>query len=377
MVFNAGNYYEIGSLVANATNALMREGTTTKSAGAIAEHLDYYGAFLETSVYKDKASVILYSLNKHLSKTLPVMMDIVQNAIFPDKELSLYKTNQKQKFLVNQQKVDFVARNHFNDMLFKNTPYNQFVEAENYDQLSKEQLQQFYKERYAGNEFYMVIAGKIDEEVLKLVKDALSELPLQNTKNAETYINNNTGRQEILIEKHDAMQSAIRIGRRLFNKNHPDYFGMQILNTILGGYFGSRLMSNIREDKGYTYGIGSGVASLLHDGFFYISTEVGVDVTSATLTEIYKEIEILQNNLVSAEELDLVKNYLLGTFLRSVDGPFAISEKFTSIKDYGLTNDFYMAYVNYIKHAKAEDLMILAQKYLNKSELSQLVVGKI
>jgi zinc protease len=179
-----------------------------------------------------------------------------------------------------------------------------------------------------------------------------------------------------LIEKKDAMQSAIRIGCRLFNKTHPDYFNMQVLNTILGGYFGSRLMSNIREDKGYTYGIGSGVASLLNDGFFYISTEVGVDVTTATLTEIYKEIDALQQTLVPTEELELVKNYLLGTFLRSVDGPFAISEKFTSIKDYGLTNDFYKAYVNHIKQVKAQDLMLMAQKYLGKNNLSELVVGK-
>jgi len=377
MVFNAGNYYETNALVANATNALMREGTSNKTAGKIAELLDYYGAFLETAVYKDKASVILYSLNKHLHKTLPVMLDLIQHAIFPEKELTLYKTNQKQKFLVNQQKVDFVARNHFNAMLFKDTPYDQFIEADNYDNLSQAQLQAFFKDRYSGNGMYVVIAGNISSDVLNQVKEATLALNLKTELVAKPYQNNFVGRQELLIEKKDAMQSAIRIGRRLFNKNHPDYFGMQILNTILGGYFGSRLMSNIREDKGYTYGIGSGVASLLHDGFFYISTEVGVDVTAATLTEIYKEIEILQQNKVAEDELNLVKNYLLGTFLRSVDGPFAMSDKFTSIKDYGLTNEFYKAYVNYIKQAKAEDLTLLAQKYLNKKDLSELVVGKI
>lgn len=377
MVFNAGNFFESGALIANATNALMREGTSTKTAGEISELLDYYGAFLETSVYKDKASVILYSLNKHLHKTLPVMMDIIQHAIFPEKELSLYKTNQKQKFLVNQQKVDFVARNHFNAMLFKDTPYNQFIEARDYDELSQAQLQSFFNDRYVSNGLYIVIAGKINDEVLAQVKEAAGNIDLKPEPNKKLYVNNISGRQELLIEKKDAMQSAIRIGRRLFNKNHADYFGMQILNTVLGGYFGSRLMSNIREDKGYTYGIGSGIASLLHDGFFYISTEVGVDVTQATLNEIYKEIDLLQQNPIGADELDLVKNYLLGTFLRSVDGPFAMSEKFTAIKDYGLTNEFYKAYVIYIKHAKAADLMLLAQKYLNKNELSQLVVGKI
>ncbi len=376
MVFNAGNYFESNALVANATNSLMREGTSNKSAGEIAELLDYYGAFLETAVYKDKASVILYSLNKHLHKTLPVMMDLIQNAIFPEKELLLYKTNQKQKFMVNQQKVDHVARNHFNAMLFKDTPYDQFIEANNYDELSQIQLQNFFKDRYAGNDAYMVIAGKITDDVLNQVKQEAGIIALKPVNEKKNYINTQNGRTELLIEKKDAMQSAIRIGCRLFNKTHPDYFNMQVLNTILGGYFGSRLMSNIREDKGYTYGIGSGVASLLNDGFFYISTEVGVDVTTATLTEIYKEIDALQQTLVPTEELELVKNYLLGTFLRSVDGPFAISEKFTSIKDYGLTNDFYKAYVNHIKQVKAQDLMLMAQKYLGKNNLSELVVGK-
>ena len=376
MVFNAGNYFESNALVANATNSLMREGTSNKSAGEIAELLDYYGAFLETAVYKDKASVILYSLNKHLHKTLPVMMDLIQNAIFPEKELLLYKTNQKQKFMVNQQKVDHVARNHFNAMLFKDTPYDQFIEANNYDELSQIQLQNFFKDRYAGNDAYMVIAGKITDDVLNQVKQEAGNIALKPVNEKKNYINTQNGRTELLIEKKDAMQSAIRIGCRLFNKTHPDYFNMQVLNTILGGYFGSRLMSNIREDKGYTYGIGSGVASLLNDGFFYISTEVGVDVTTATLTEIYKEIDALQQTLVPTEELELVKNYLLGTFLRSVDGPFAISEKFTSIKDYGLSNDFYKAYVNHIKQVKAQDLMLMAQKYLGKNNLSELVVGK-
>lgn len=377
LVFSAGNYFEKAPLIANATNALLREGTTTKSAAEISEILDYYGAFLETSVYKDKASVILYSLNKHLHKTLPVMMDLIQHAIFPEKELSLYKINQKQKFLVNQQKVDFVARNHFNAMLFKDCAYDQFIEANDYDALNLQQLQQFFTERYSDKGMYAVVAGNISNDVLVQIKDAIGSMNLKPLSESQSYSNTFNGRTELLIEKKDAMQSAIRIGRRLFNKTHPDYFGMQVLNTVLGGYFGSRLMSNIREDKGYTYGIGSGVASLLHDGFFYISTEVGVEVTKATLLEIYKEIEQLQQHPIPAQELDLVKNYLLGTFLRSVDGPFAMSEKFTAIKDYGLTNDFYRAYVNYIKLAKADDLMLLAQQYLNKKDLSELVVGKI
>lgn len=377
LVFTAGNYYESNPLIAYATNALMREGTISKTASEIAEQLDFHGAFLELSIYTDKSSVVLYSLNKHLNKTLPVLIDIIQHANYPEKEVILFKTNQKQKFLVNQQKVDFVARNYFNKLLFNQSPYNQFIVESDYDKITPEQLQKFYYQQYQNNNWYIVMAGKIHQEQILELTQTLGQLHLHGEKTDVAYQNNIGAGQKQYIEKADALQSAIRIGRRLFNKKHEDYYGMLVLNTILGGYFGSRLMANIREDKGYTYGIGSGIVSLQHDGFFCISTEVGTEVTQDALNEIYKEIEQLQQEPVSNDELNLVKNYMQGTFLRSVDGPFALSDKFTAINDYGLTNNYYINYVEYIKQAKAEDIMRLAQKYLNKSDLSQLVVGKL
>ncbi len=377
LIFDAGNYFEQEPLIATAVNSLLREGTTTRSAQQIAEQLDFYGAFLETSIRKDKASVILYSLNKHLHQTIPVMMEVVQQAIFPEKEVTLYKTNQRQKFLINQQKVDFIARNQFNHLLFQGSRYGKLIEISDFDGLTREKLQAFFAERYAGHATYMVLSGKITPQVLNLLQECAAQMPQSPERVSHSYNCNMMGRQEQFYEKPDALQSAIRIGRRLFNKTHPDYFGMKVLNTVLGGYFGSRLMSNIREDKGYTYGIGSGVSSMLYDGAFYISTEVGVDVTQPTLIEIYKELELLQQELISQQELTLVKNYLLGAFLRSVDGPFAISEKFTAIYEYGLANKYYKDYVNYLKQVKSEELRQLAQKYWNKNDLSQLVVGKI
>ena len=151
---------------------------------------------------------------------------------------------------------------------------------------------------------------------------------------------------------------------------------MQVLNTVLGGYFGSRLMTNIREDKGYTYGIGSGLVSMYDEGYFVISTEVGVDVTNATLKEIYFEIEKLQNDLVPEEELELVRNYLIGVFLRSTDGPFAIGERLKGILGYGLGYEYYDRYVATIRNITAEELRNLAKKYWQKDELIELVVGE-
>ena len=176
----------------------------------------------------------------------------------------------------------------------------------------------------------------------------------------------------IYIEKENALQSAIRIGRIFPNKTHHDYFGLKILNTVLGGYFGSRLMKNIREDKGYTYGIGSGILSLKESGYFFISTEVGSDVTQLALNEIYKEIETIRTTPIPQEELDLVKNYLLGQLLSSCDGPFSMAAMFENANEYGLDYTHYNNYIACIKEISPTTLLELAVKYLNKSDLKEL-----
>jgi predicted Zn-dependent peptidase len=155
------------------------------------------------------------------------------------------------------------------------------------------------------------------------------------------------------------------MGKFLFPKNHPDYFEFQVLNTILGDYFGSRLMSNIREDKGYTYGIGTGMMELQLNGYFVIVTEVGKEVTDATLTEIKFEMERLQTELVGEDELTLVKNYMLGQLLKSADGPYAMLDMFNSVDMYGLNLSFYDQAIEKIKHIDAQRIQELAIKYLN------------
>lgn len=161
----------------------------------------------------------------------------------------------------------------------------------------------------------------------------------------------------------------------MFNKTHPDFQKLRILNTVLGGYFGSRLMTNIREDKGYTYGIGSAIVSLKHSGYFFIASEVGSSVTDEAIKEVYKEIEILQNDLVSTEELQLVKNYMAGSILRSLDGAFQLSENFKGLVEFGLDFNYINRYMETIKEVSAEELRDLAQQYFAKDSLFELAVG--
>jgi zinc protease len=378
-VFKAGMFYQNSPLLAIAANNLIENGTTKYSANDISDGIDFYGSFFETSCGQDFSSIALFSLNKHLENTLVFVEDAFKNANYPQEEVETYFTNKKQKFLVNSQKVDAVARRVFSELLFgKMHPYGLEVKTEDHDKVKREDIVNFYKKHYHYANCTIIAAGKLPENLEEILNKHLgSEKWGSGDVVAKDHVElSPTDQREHYIEKADAVQSAIRVGRRLFTKMHPDYFKFQVLNTILGGYFGSRLMANIREDKGYTYGIGSGLASLVNEGYFFISTEVGSDVTKNALTEIYKEIEKLQTDLVSEEELETVRNYMLGQFLRSVEGPLALADKFRGIWEFGLGYDYYQKYFEAVKAVNPREIMDLANKYLKKADLIELVVGR-
>jgi predicted Zn-dependent peptidase len=222
-----------------------------------------------------------------------------------------------------------------------------------------------------------MVSGKVTDNTLQLIEKHFGCIPPAAQIDAGSIHHKPlTQTGKFLIEKQDALQSAIRIGKMLFNKSHSDYIGMLVLNTVFGGYFGSRLMSNIREDKGYTYGIGSAVVSFLHAGYFTISSEVGTEVTQSAIKEIYYELERIQSELISNSELTRVRNYMLGAFLRSIDGPFALADRFKAIYFYGLDYEYYDRYIETIKTITPAELRNLANKYLRKDEMIELVVGK-
>jgi zinc protease len=373
---NAGSIFDSKPMMARAANSLLKEGTTRLTSGEIAEKFDFYGAFLETDCSKDSASVTLYSLNKHLSHVLPVFADIIHDAVFPQHEFEVFIQNAQQHYLVNNQKVDVLARNYFAEFLFGNNNYGYRIKEEDYALLKRDHVQKFYSSHYLENTPTLLLSGFVTDAALQQVETLFGNISYKECCVQPAIIPATIGQQKNHIEKADAVQTAIRIGRLLFNKTHPDYFGMIVLNSLLGGYFGSRLMSNIREDKGYTYGIGSGIVSMKQAGYFVISTEVGTDVAEKALHEIYYEIKRLRDEAVGTEELDLVKNYLLGTFIRSADGPFELENKFKGIYEYGLGYDYYDRYIHTIRSITPQRLQELANLYLREDDLIEVTVGK-
>lgn len=376
-LFFAGARYEQVPLTSFATNHLIKEGTTKLSSEEIATRLDYFGAFLENESNKDTASLTLYTLNKHLESALPVFLDLITDPIFPDKEVDLFLKNSQQKYLVNREKVDFLARIRFSGLLYgDNNAYGHVVKESDYDAIKKDQVVSFFKERYAFKNLVILVSGKITEREKALIEKAFSGGTADVTTNtdAQLILKPNSQKKHFHF-KEGAVQSAIRIGLPLFNRTHPDYLPLLVLNTILGGYFGSRLMANIREDKGYTYGIGSGITSFHQSGMFFIATEVGSDVTRPALNEIYSEITRLREQLVPSDELELVKNYMLGVFLRSMDGPFALSDKVKTLIEYGLDSSYYQRFIETVNSIGAADIQSLAVRYLDPESMYELVVG--
>lgn len=378
-LFKAGMFYQPKPLIASAANNLLETGTKSYDANQISDGIDFFGSFFECSVDQDFSSLALYSLNKYLDKSLHFVEEIIKYPTFPKEEFDIYISNKKQKHLVNSKKVNVLARRRFAELAWgEKHPYGVDVKTEDFEKTKLEDVIDFYKTHYHSGNCTIVASGKLPENLIEILNNhfGIEKWGGSNFVEEPKTVLDTTKENKHLVVREDAIQSAIRIGRIMFNKRHEDYFKFQVLNTILGGYFGSRLMANIREDKGYTYGIGSGLSSLVHGGYFFISTEVGVDVTNDALKEIYAELKLLREELVNEEELETVRNYVLGQFLRSVDGPYALADKFKAVWEFGLDYDYFDKYFAAVKSVTPEELKALANKYLQEKDLIELVVGK-
>lgn len=377
-IFNNLQFDPQKPLLNNAVNTMLTDGTESLTAAEIADKIDFYGAFLSVDYGFEQSQVTLYSLNKHLSKTLPVVKDVLTNSIFPQKELETYIRNQQQKLQVNLKKNDVVARRTFNKAIYGDTIYGLNTEVETYNSLKREDMLAHFKQMYQPSNCTLIIAGKANPSAVELLSDIFGsnwENPSTQANTTQPDLSHATERF-YFVERPEALQSAIRIGTPFINRQHPDFPAVQVLNTVLGGYFGSRLMNNIREDKGYTYGIGAGIVSYRQGGALFIATEVGADVCKAAITEIEKEIDLLKTELIPEDELNLVRNYMMGSLLGSLENVFSHADKFKNLYFAGMDYEYYDRYTEIVKNVTADELLKLANKYLDFDNFYKVIVGK-
>lgn len=374
-VFFAGNSQEEQNLVAASANFLLRNGTSSKNAFQINEHFEYYGSYLNRSCYNETAQITLHCLTKHVAELLPAVRELISDSVMPQDELVTYQQNMKQRLKVNLKKNDFVAGRMIDACLYGDQhPYGKYSTVEGFDNLHREQLLDFYKKYYQQGKLIMFVAGKLPVNLEELLNKNFGDLPNQEIEVRKAIIQPATEKKYRITNDPDGVQGSIRIARPFPNRHHPDFVQTQVLNALFGGFFGSRLMSNIREDKGYTYGIHSYLQNHLLESAWMISTEAGKEVSEATITEIYKEMAILREELVDDEELLLVRNYMMGGILGDLDGPFHIMARWKNIILHGLDEQYFYNSINTIKAITAEELQLLARKYLQPESFYELVV---
>lgn len=366
-------------IVSSAANRMLSEGSKKHTSQELAEMIDAYGAFYETEESYDYCSLILFTLNRYLDETLAVLSEIVTDAIFPQNDLSTFIQNNRQALIVESEKVNSVARKKFSEVIFGlDHSYGYNITPVDYERLNREILQTYHQKNYHSGNCTILVSGKVKPDTnISLNKYFGKEVWKRNAPALLTgSVVQPSSEKKHLVEKKDAVQSAIRIGKVLFNKTHPDYIGLTVLNTALGGYFGSRLMSNIREDKGYTYGIGSALMSMKESGCFFISTEVGANVAGKAIDEIYFEIERLRKEPVKGNELEMVKNFMTGSFLKGIDGAFQLADRWKGLWIHGLGYDYFERYLSKINEIQPDELVYLAGKYLDSGDFYEVVVGK-
>lgn len=374
LVFRAGTSVQLKPFVASSTLNMLGEGSSTMTAQQIADELDFYGSYFDVNIDRDYTYISFCSLSKFFAPTIKVAREIVLHPIFPERELKTYCEKRKQSLKIERRKIEVQSRELFAKALFgAEHPYGISASEECYDDVAREDVVAMYERCYTADNCFVVMSGRIDDEVMSAVEELVAGLSrgeichVKEVPTETTYC--------LHSEVNEALQSSIRIGRLLFPRTHPDFVGMQVVASILGGYFGSRLMSNLREEHGYTYGVSAAMINFDREGYFALATQVAREHRDDALKEIYSEIERLRVELVSEEELEMVKNVMIGEILRILDGPFGIADVTIENIMCGMDNEATERSVEAIAAITAEEIRDLAYRYLERDKLVEVVVG--
>lgn len=381
IVFKGGRWQQDYMLQALFTNRLLKEGTRDMSAEEIAETLDYYGAWLDLGVSHTRSYVTMYTLGKYFPQTIELLEKIVKEPSFEEDKLRTIAQINKQNYMVSRTKVDFIAQKSILKQMYgEDNPAAYYATDADFDNISTGMLADFHRKYYQSANCDILLSGNVTDKVIALAEKHFGNTPFgENRHEFVTTLYPVRSADEskyVFTEVKHATQSSLRMACFIPERNHEDYNKVQILITLFGGYFGSRLMSNIREQKGYTYGISANMVFSPGTGAMLISTEADAEYCSSIIEETKLEMERLRNETVPAEELDNVKNYMSGELARSFEGAFSIADSQVFLHSSDLTMDFYHKTVEALHTITPADITDTAQKYFDSNSLKISLAGK-
>jgi len=375
LIFPSGAIHTNKAGLSGLTAQMLKRGTKKYNSLALNEAFDYYGAYWDVQNHLDSASITVYSLCKHLPNLLPLLIEILQNSAIEEKEFKQELSIEIQKNKHNWEKTSFAANQYFRQQLFANDPYGRISNEKSLNEITHDDVLSFYESNWKGAKPILIISGKISEKEITLLDQSIGQIGLKSAKYHSSKELSVGKPSPFYAEKTNALQTSIRFGKIGVTRKNPDYFKFTVLNTLLGGFFGSRLQKNIREEKGFTYGVSSSNVALQRAAYWVVGTDVNKENANQTVDEILKEINILQTQLVKPDELALVKNYLLGNFIGELTQAFEISEKVKIICLENLDQNFYNDFQQQIMDCTSEDVIKLANTYLTTNDMFDIRVG--
>jgi len=377
VVVRSGNLNESENTVwlADLTVDLMKEGAGDMDAGEIARKAAGMGGSITTSVGLDQSTFGGEVLSEFTPDLVALLSDIVQRPSFPEKEFERLKKDFLRNLNIRQTQPQSLAQEKFAEVLYGNHPYGRVFPTEAMLKgYTLDQVKEFYDSNFGALRAQIYVVGKFDA---KKVENAI-QLSFSNWKKGEELLVNipksQSKRMIYLVERPDAPQSTIYMGLPVIDPTHADYFPLLVTNTLLGGYFSSRITSNIREDKGYTYSPRSRITNHYRDAFWVQTADVSTDVTGAAIKEIFYEIDRLQNEAPTTEELSAVQNYMGGIFVLRNSSRGGIIGQLSFMILHGL-DDYLDSYVKNVFAVSPEKVQEMAQKYLKDEEMTLVIVG--
>lgn len=376
LVFNAGRWTEKQPLASSFLSKTFKAGTTNKNAEQIAESIDFLGGTIRINQGYNSFTISLYCITKNLEDMLKILQELIVEANFPEHKVSFNKEKTITGLKINRQKAEFQADEAFKKMIYGDShPYGYSMTEQRIKDVSRDSILAYFKENLIPKNLSIYVSGKYDNTTIGIINKYINNTIFPNTivgnfdYKAES---SKEMKQHIKLPKIE--QASLIIGKQIDQPTTSGFYDFAVLNTILGGYFGSRLMKNIREDKGYTYGISSEIINFKHSSVWTISTEVGLDYVKPCIEEIYKEIQLLKTKKVGYQELDRVRNYMMGKMLRYFDGPFNTKNAYMTFWNTNRDIEHVTYIINSIKNVTSKRLQELANTHFDEESFYEVLV---
>lgn len=376
LIFDVGSRHQNLPFLANTTVAMLAEGCQAKTSEQIAEHFDFYGIYYDASVDRDSTIITIAAASEFLVPALEMVRDMIAHPTFDEHDLELHKAKRREQMIIDNQKPATIARRNFVGALFGDDhPYGRTWDPDMIDPLTSDDLRAFHRQWFVASNMYVVSSGNVMGETIAQITNAVELLPRgEKTVDQSIMLPTSEGLHRD-IWREGVTQSSIRMGCLMPGKSSIDFIPLQLLTTVLGGYFSSRLMQNLREERGYTYGVYAGLATLRYASYMAIQCEVASEVQADAIEQIKYEIRRLTTEKISSEELAMAKNTIIGELMRLVDGPFGIADITIENLQSGVADDYINTFLARISSTTSDELLALAARYFDPERLTQVVVG--